>query len=88
MKEPRASANFCSLALKAVGGEFDFTSEASVRELTEDPSLTEHQTLRVVAAIADAVAQLKSGGGYSNDLLVSAINDICGLSLTPMTMVE
>lgn len=86
--EPRASASFCSLAVKAAGGEFDFTSEARVRELTEDPGLSDDQRLRVAAAAADAVRQIELGGGYSNDLLVSAVNDICGRNLTPVTMVE
>ncbi len=57
-------------------------------ELTEAPDLTPSQRLKMRSAIEDARAQLATGTGYSNDLLVAAVNEICGLKLTPVTMVE
>lgn len=86
--EPIASSAFCSLASDAVRGQFDFTNESSVLELSNDPSLTEHQRVLMMGATSDAVRQIKAGAGYSNDLLVIAVNQICGLHLTPVTMVE
>lgn len=82
-----ASADFCSLATDAANGAFDFTSEARVRALTGDPSLTESQRRLVTNAVADAVRQVTGGGGYANDLLVAAVNEVCGLDLTPVTMI-
>jgi hypothetical protein len=39
-------------------------------------------------AIEDAQAQLATSAGYSNDVLVAAVNGICGLKLTAVTMVD
>lgn len=84
---PVASADFCSLATDATNGAFDFTNEASVRALTQDPSLTDHQRALLTNAVADAVRQVSSGS-YANDMLVIAVNEICGLQLTPVTMTQ
>lgn len=85
---PLASADFCSLASAAVEGAFDFTSASSVEALLRDPSLTERQRLLVTNAVADAVRQISSGGSLANDMLVEAVNEICGLQLTPVAMVQ
>jgi hypothetical protein len=85
---PLASAGFCSLATDAANGTFDFTNEASVRALTEDPSLTDRQRQLLTAAVADAVRQITSGSSYANDMLVAAVNEICGVKLTPVTMTQ
>jgi hypothetical protein len=81
-----ASSEFCSLATDAANGSFDFMNETMVQALTQDPSLTDRQRQLVTGAVADAVRQLSSGYSYANDLLVAAVNDVCGLSLTPVTM--
>ena len=81
-------AAFCDLATRATEGEVAFGDPVQAAELTEAPDLTSSQRLKMRSAIEDARAQLATGAGYSNDLLVAAVNEICGLKLTPVTMVE
>ncbi len=83
---PLASDEFCSAATNAANGSFNFLDEARVAALTQDPSLTDRQRRLVTTAVADAVQQISVGGSYANDLLVSAVNEVCGLHLTPVTM--
>jgi hypothetical protein len=85
---PLASADFCSLAADAVEGAFDFTNESSVGALLQDPSLTERQRLLMANAVADAVRQITAGGSFANDMLVDAVNEICGLQVPPVTMTQ
>jgi hypothetical protein len=85
---PLASAQFCSRVVELPKGSFDFSNDERVAELTNDSSLSDHQRLLLSAAIADARTQIASGSGYSDDLLVEAINEICGTSLTTVTMTE
>jgi phage-related tail protein len=65
-----------------------FDEPTQVAKFTQDASLTQQQRSRMRAAIDDATSQLATGAGYSNELLVAAVNEICGLELTPVTMVE
>jgi hypothetical protein len=51
-------------------------------ELTQASGLTQNQRSRMRDVIEDAVAQLATGAGYSNDLLVAVVNEICSLKLT------
>ncbi len=81
------STAFCTLATKAVAGEFDFTSDERIALLDGDPSLSPRQRALVSEATADAQRQV-SEGSYSNDLLVEAVNEICGTSFTPVTMTQ
>ncbi len=82
------SAAFCDLATQATKGEMALRDPVQTAQLTEARGLTESERSRMRSAIDDAAAQLATGAGYSNDLLVSAVNEICGLKLTPVTMVE
>ena len=82
---PRAA--FCATASRAVGGEFDFTSDERIAELNDDPSLSPDQRALVSRATADAKRQVLRGS-WSNDLLVDAVNAICGTKFTPMTMTQ
>lgn len=83
---PLASPALCSRVTDAATGNFDFTDEANVRALIDDPSWTDRQRQLLGPAVADAVRQITSGGSYSNDMLVAAVNEICGAQLTPVTM--
>ena len=82
-----ASAEYCALAVQAVEGHFDFTDPERVKELTEDPELTARQAELMRAGAADAVNEVADGNGWSNDELVSAVNEVCGLTLTPATLI-
>jgi len=82
-----ASAEYCALAVKAVEGRFDFTDPERVKELTEAPELTARQVELMRAGAADAVNEVADGNGWSNDELVSAVNEVCGLSLAPATLI-
>ena len=73
--------------MKAVAGEFDFTSDERIALLDGDPSLSPRQRALVSEATADAQRQVLEGS-YSNDLLVEAVNEICGTSFTPVTMTQ
>jgi hypothetical protein len=84
----KPSAAFCDLATRATKGEVTIRDPNQTAKLTESPDLTENQRSRMRGAIEDAKTQLAGGAGYSNDLLVAAVNEICGLKLTPVTMVE
>ena len=84
--EPIASTKFCNLATRAVDGQLAFDVESQVVELTGFPGLTDRQRSFVIAAARDATAQVSSGGGWSNDKLVEAVNQVCGLHLTPATL--
>ena len=85
--ESAARAAFCATASRAVGGEFDFTSDERIAELNDDPSLSPGQRALVTRATADAKRQVLSGS-WSNDLLVDAVNAICGTKFTPITMTQ
>ena len=87
MPESAARTAFCATASRAVGGEFDFTSDERIAELNDDPSLSPDQRALVSRATADAKRQVLSGS-WSNDLLVDAVNAICGTKFTPMTMTQ
>ncbi len=81
-------ASFCDLATRATKGDVALRDPVESAALTQAPGLTSSQRSRMQSAIEDAAAQLATGAGYSNDLLVAVVNDICGLKLTPVTMVE
>ena len=85
--ESAAPTAFCATASRAVGGEFDFTSDVRIAELNDDPSLSPGQRALVTRATADAKRQVLSGS-WSNDLLVDAVNAICGTKFTPVTMTQ
>lgn len=85
--ESSASAAFCDTASKAVGGEFDFTSDERIAELKNDPSLSPGQRALVSRATADAKRQVATLS-WSNDLLVEAVNEICGTNFTPATLTQ
>ena len=85
--ESAARTAFCATASRAVGGEFDFTSDERIAELNDDPSLSPGQRALVSRATADAKRQVLSGS-WSNDLLVDAVNAICGTKFTPVTMTQ
>ena len=85
--ESAARIAFCATASRAVGGEFDFTSDERIAELNDDPSLSPGQRALVSRATADAQRQVLSGS-WSNDLLVDAVNAICGTKFTPVTMTQ
>ena len=72
----------------ATKGEVALRDPVQAAKLTEVADLTTSQRSRMRLAIEDARAQLAKGAGYSNDVLVAAVNEICGLKLTPVTMVE
>lgn len=80
------SATYCALAAQAVDGSFDFTDPEQVKRLTQSSELTTRQRALIAAGAADAVAEVASGGGWSNDQLVFAVNDVCGLDLVPSTL--
>ena len=75
------------MASRAVAGAFDFTSDARIAELVDDPSLSTVERRIVAEAAADAKRQVVSGS-YSNDLLVEAVNTICGTNFTPVNMTQ
>jgi hypothetical protein len=50
--------------------------------------LTDRQRQLLTTAVADAVRQITSGSSYANDMLVAAVNEICGVQLTPVTMTQ
>ena len=85
--ESSASAAFCATASRAVDGQFDFSSDERIAELNDDPSLSPEQRAIVSHATADAKRQVASGS-WSNDLLVEAVNEICGTNFTPVTMTQ
>ena len=68
-------------------GQFDFTSDERISELNNDPSLSPEQRAIVSQATADAKRQVATGS-WSNDLLVEAVNGICGTHFTPTTMTQ
>lgn len=63
--ESAARTAFCATASRAVGGEFDFTSDERIAELNDDPSLSPGQRALVTRATADAKRQVLSGS-WSN----------------------
>lgn len=77
--------NFCELAVRATNGGLDFTNPDEVRQLTEHPALSVTARQMVKAATNDADRQLDAGD-YSNEQLVSIVNVLCDLDLTPVTM--
>jgi hypothetical protein len=84
---PRASAEFCSLGKDAARWYIDFDDDEAVAALVEHPDLNDVDRAAVRAAVDDARAQTADGNGWSNDRMTAAINDICDLDLTPVTMV-
>lgn len=83
---PQAHAQFCELAARAAEGNIDLTDPALRATLAEFPGLTDGQRSRLVVALEDATIEVSSGSGWSNHLLVAIVNEVCGLSLTPVTM--
>lgn len=77
--------DFCGLAVRATNGELDFTNPDEVRQLTEHAALGVTGRQMVKAATNDAERQL-ANGDYSNEQLVSTVNALCDLDLTPVTM--
>lgn len=84
---PRASAEFCSLGRDAARWYIDFDDDEAIAALVEHPGLKDDDRAAVRAAVNDARAQTAGGDGWSNDRMTAAINDICDLNLTPVTMV-
>jgi hypothetical protein len=85
---PVRSDGFCELATAAAGGQVAFQDPVQAASLIEFEGLTERDRRLLRAAVGEAVAQLDLGAGYTNDLPVSAVNEMCGLHLTPSTLVE
>ncbi len=84
---PRTSPEFCSLGKDAARWYIDFNVDEAVAALVEHPDLNDDDRAAVRAAVNDARAQIAGGNGWSNDRMTAAINDICDLNLTPVTMV-
>ena len=84
---PRASAEFCSLGKDAARWYIDFDDDEAVAALVEHPGLKDDDRAAVRAAADDARAQTADGNGWSNGRVTAAINDICDLDLTPVSMV-
>jgi len=83
----RASAEFCQLGRDAARWYIDFDDEQAVAALVDHPGLDDADRPAVREAVDDARAQIAAGSGWSNDRMTAAINDICDLHLTPVTMV-
>jgi hypothetical protein len=84
--EPAPSPEYCALAEEAVEGNFDFTDPEEVKRLTQRPELTTRQRALIAVGAADAVREVSLGSGWSNDELVNAVNEVCGLDLAPLTL--
>lgn len=77
---------FCGLAVRASEGHVAFGSPGETDALVtyNDLSTMKHVQLRSI--LDDADMRTKRGSGWDNSVLVSFVNEVCGLHLTPITM--
>lgn len=75
------------MGIDATRWYIDFDDDQAVAALVDHPGLDDDDRSAVREAVDDARAQLAAGSAWSNDRMIAAINDICDLELTPVTMV-
>lgn len=79
-------AGFCDLAVRATEGSVSMDIAAEDNELVRFPGLSDRHRTMVRRVVADAAHQFRFGSSFDTTTLVEAVNEICGLSLTPVTM--
>lgn len=77
----RAPDSFCDAATTAAEGHGGLDS------LPEHPGLTSQQRDTVRRVVRESREQIDRGNGWDTTELVEVINEMCGLELTPVTMV-
>lgn len=77
---------FCDLAVRASEGHVAFGSPGETDALVSYNDLTAVQRDVLRSVLEDADERTKRGEGWDNRFLVSFVNDVCGLHLTPITM--
>ena len=56
-------------------------------ELARFPGLSDHHREMIRAVVIDAIPQVRSGS-FETTRLVAVVNEICGSSLTPVTITQ
>jgi hypothetical protein len=77
---------FCDLAVRASEGHVAFGSLGETDALVSYNDLTTAQRTVLRSVLADADERTKHGEGSDNSFLVSFVNEVCDLHLTPTTM--
>jgi hypothetical protein len=60
--------------------------DVDANELVVFAGLSDRYRAMIRAAVTDAARQVRTGGGWDTTTFVDAVNVICGLHLTPVTM--
>jgi hypothetical protein len=82
-----APDGFCNLAVRATHGEIAMDVDIDANELVNYPGLSALHKNLIRSAVLDAILQVRNGSGWDTTALVDAVNEICNLTLTPVTMV-
>ena len=77
---------FCDLAVRASGGSVPMDVDVDANELVVFAGLSDRYRAMIRAAVTDSARQVRTGGGWDTTTFVDAVNVICGLHLTPVTM--
>jgi hypothetical protein len=77
---------FCDLAVRATEGRAEFGSPGDTDALVTYNDLSTMRRVQLRSILDDAEIRTKGGNGWDNSLLVSFVNEVCGLHLTPVTM--
>ena len=80
-------AGFCDLAVRATEGSVSMDVDVDDNELARFPGLSDHHREMIRAVVIDAIPQVRSGS-FDTTRLVAVVNEICGSSLTPVTMTQ
>src|SRR5690606_13087897 len=75
------ATEFCTAGVAAAEGR------GGLGRLTGAPQLDTGRRNRVAAVVTAAQRDLAGGHGWDNSELVALVNEVCGLALTPATMV-
>jgi hypothetical protein len=82
-----ASKEYCDLAVRATNGELNFADETQYASLVNSPGLPRRFREAMTAAAENARVRTAGPNGWANDDMVEVVNKMCGLKLTPVSIV-
>ena len=85
--DARPSREYCDFAASATRLQVNFSDAGQVARLVQSPEVPSRFRAAMTAAVERAKAAIASGSAWSDDALVAVINEMCDLTLTPITRV-
>ena len=85
--DARPSREYCDFVAGATRFQVKFSDAGQVARLVQSPELPTRFRAAMTAAVERAQAAIASGSAWSDDDLVAVINEMCDLTLTPITRV-